>query len=299
MAVRQSDTLTHVGTEGADHEQLIAVTDADLWTATSGSGPGLLLAHGGPGLSDNLQPVARMVEDLATVHRYDQRACGRSTGETVGQTVASAVADMEALREHWGYDRWVVGGHSWGAALALFYALAHPERTRGVMYISGSGVTRPPERPRARGRLERLTPEEHHELSRSESLIREGDSAAATRVAHLMWRTDFADPSRAPDFAVEPLFAFPRNAAVGQVMRRSADERLAAGLAEDVRALPTPMLVLHGEDDPLPVECASDLASRMPQARLTVLAGVGHIPWLEDAAGTRAALRDFLEQLPG
>ena len=36
------------------------------------------LVHGGPGLSNNLAPVAEMVEDLARVHLYDQRGGGRS-----------------------------------------------------------------------------------------------------------------------------------------------------------------------------------------------------------------------------
>jgi proline iminopeptidase len=249
-------------------------------------------------MSDNLSALARMVEDLATVHRYDQQACGRSTGQQAGQTVDSAVADLDALREHWGYDSWVVGGHSWGAALALLYALTHPERTRAVVYISGTGVTPPPERPRARGRLERLSPSEQDELSRLDGPARAGDPVAAARVAHLMWRTDFSDPGKAPDFAIEPLFAYPRSAAAGQALRRSLDERVTAGLAEEVRRLGMPVLVLHGEDDPLPVECARDLAGRLPQVHLTVVPGVGHNPWLEDAAAVRTALRHFLTHLP-
>jgi proline iminopeptidase len=51
-----------------------------LWTATVGTEPPPVLCHGGPGLWDDQGPVARMVEDLATVHRYDQRGCGRSCG---------------------------------------------------------------------------------------------------------------------------------------------------------------------------------------------------------------------------
>jgi hypothetical protein len=42
-----------------------------------------------------LGAVARMVEDFVTVHRYDQRACGRSTGRGAGQTVPSAMADLD------------------------------------------------------------------------------------------------------------------------------------------------------------------------------------------------------------
>jgi pimeloyl-ACP methyl ester carboxylesterase len=59
-----------------------------------------------------------------------------------------------------------------------------------------------------------------------------------------------------------------------------------------------PVLVLHGEDDPLPVECATDLAGRLPKAHLTVVPGVGHNPWLEDEAAVPTALRHFLTHLP-
>ena len=86
----------------------------------------LLLCHGGPGGYDYLEPVAALVDDLAEVHRFDQRGGGRSTPGGPW-TVAALVDDMETLRRRFGHERWIVGGHSWGAHLALFYALAHPE----------------------------------------------------------------------------------------------------------------------------------------------------------------------------
>lgn len=110
-----------------------------LWTATGGEGPPLVLCHGGPGLWDDQGPVARMVEDLVTVHRYDQRGCGRSSASGP-YTVARFVADLEALREHFGRETWMVGRHSWGATLALRYAIAHPERVRALLYVSGTGA---------------------------------------------------------------------------------------------------------------------------------------------------------------
>ena len=125
---------------GAAQTQFVPVGAATLWTQTSGQGWPLVLCHGGPGMSDNLEPLARMVDDLMTVHRFDQRACGRSTGVGEGQTIVGAVADLEALRAHWGHRRWLVGGHSWGATLALGYALAHPGRVTGLLYLSGPGL---------------------------------------------------------------------------------------------------------------------------------------------------------------
>ena len=88
-----------------------------LWTATQGSGPPAVLCHGGPGIYDYLEPVAAMIHDLATVHRYDQRGCGRSQDEPPCD-VATFVADLDALRAHGGYESWTVIGHSWGAFLA-------------------------------------------------------------------------------------------------------------------------------------------------------------------------------------
>lgn len=51
------------------------------WTDPGTAGaPAVILVHGGPGLWDYLAPLAELVADRATVHRYDQRRCGSSTG---------------------------------------------------------------------------------------------------------------------------------------------------------------------------------------------------------------------------
>src|SRR5215210_3328068 len=119
--------------------EYVEVPGATLWTARRGSGLPVILLHGGPGLWDYLGPVAATVDDLATVYRYDQRACGRSSGDGP-YAVAGAVADLDAVRAAWGVERWTVFGHSWGATLALASAVAHPERTRAIVYVSGTGV---------------------------------------------------------------------------------------------------------------------------------------------------------------
>ncbi|MEO0784524.1 MAG: prolyl aminopeptidase, partial [Pseudomonadota bacterium] len=66
---------------------------------------------------------------------YDQRGCGRSRphSELRENTTWDLVADIEALREHLGVDRWVVFGGSWGSTLSLSYAVMHPERTLGLL----------------------------------------------------------------------------------------------------------------------------------------------------------------------
>src|SRR5687767_1759732 len=89
-------------------KELVEVNGVRLWTARQGCGPPLVLLHGGPGLWDDFADLAAMVADLVTVHRYDQRGCGRSMA-VPPYDVATFVADLEALRVRWGHPRWIVG----------------------------------------------------------------------------------------------------------------------------------------------------------------------------------------------
>lgn len=117
-------------------ERTVTSGAAKLWTIRTGAGDPVLLCSGGPGCCDYLQPVARMLEPRASVVRWEQRGCGRSTADGA-YDLATTLADMEAIRRDYGFERWAVGGHSWGADLALAYAWHHPERVTALLMISG------------------------------------------------------------------------------------------------------------------------------------------------------------------
>ena len=91
--------------------------------------------HGGPG--SGCQPDHRRLFDPERFHAvlFDQRGAGRSRpkGERDNNTLAHLIADMEIIREKFGFERWIVVGGSWGATLALAYAQAHPDRVSGLV----------------------------------------------------------------------------------------------------------------------------------------------------------------------
>jgi proline iminopeptidase len=120
-------------------ERVVAVNGAKLWVAEQGAGPPIVLCSGGAGLCDYLGPVAATVDDVAQVYRFDPRGCGRSSA-TPPYDMPTLLADLDALRSTMGHERWVVAGHSFGADLALAYALEHTARVRALVYISGTGV---------------------------------------------------------------------------------------------------------------------------------------------------------------
>ena len=120
-------------------EKYVEVAGAKLWTLSQGAGIPGVLCNGGPGCSDYLGPVARMIDDLSMVIRFEQRGCGRSD-ETGPYDIETCVDDLESIRKHYQVSRWMVGGHSYGPDLALAYTLAHPDRVLGMICIAGGVV---------------------------------------------------------------------------------------------------------------------------------------------------------------
>jgi proline iminopeptidase len=129
--------------------QRLAVDDLhELHIEECGNPDGLpvIFLHGGPGAG--VSPYHRRFFDPARyrIVLFDQRGAGKSTphAELRDNTTWHLVADIETIREHFGIDRWVVFGGSWGSTLALAYAQTHPERVLGLV-LRGIFLGRPHE----------------------------------------------------------------------------------------------------------------------------------------------------------
>jgi proline iminopeptidase len=118
--------------------QLLAVGDGhEIYVETVGRADGLpaVYLHGGPG--SGCQPDHRRLFDPERFHAvlFDQRGAGRCRpkGRREDNTLPHLIADMEMIRERFGFQRWMIVGGSWGATLALAYAQAHPDRVSGIV----------------------------------------------------------------------------------------------------------------------------------------------------------------------
>jgi proline iminopeptidase len=277
-----------------DVEAFVDANGAALWTATRGRGGPVLLIHGGPGICDYLEPVAGMLEDMATVHRYEQRGCGRSP-ELEPIDITTLVADIDLLRVAWGHERWVVVGHSWGAALALLYAIAHPERVTKLAYVSGVGITEAWKPEYRRMRDERLSARERARWTEvDEHIAGDRDPTLEIEWAEFLMKVDFADPSRLANVP-RPFFAYPMNRRVNARLNAEWTRLVDSGVLRDrASALQVPALVLHGDGDPRPPWPARELAELIPGARFVLLEDVGHEPFWERPEPLREHLRGFL-----
>jgi proline iminopeptidase len=283
-------------------EQYITIDGDRVWTASEGSGRHIVICHGGPGGWDDLGDLAAMLSDVATVHRYDQRACGRSSGPSPA-TMQELVEELEALRIAWKAERWIVVGHSAGAALALLYATQFPARTDALVCISGTGLDWARWRNTYHAEADaRLTPDQRVERDRLEPLLAAHPKDRRLHDAYclIQWSTDFADRSRALELAGQLLkpgllanWDVNRNVNADWGAIRSDPTR-----REQLESITQPILIVHGEGDPRPLAAVEGLPDMFPNARLALIPNAGHYPWMENAPATREAIRAFVTSLP-
>lgn len=268
-----------------------------MYWQTSGNPEGMPVVwlHGGPGSSAS--PLHRRFFDPALffIIQYDQRGCGRSlpAGAIVHNETADLIADIERLREHLSLERWDVVGGSWGGALALLYAQAHPTRIQRMLLRSPFLCTQaeiqhfmehPPEGCRTRWqRLKSFVPLDSQQsildyVYRVFCLERETEKQALLAHAWLAYE------------AAMNVFPTPASSVVtmdqGALIARYTVQShyLWHGcftppniLAHNHLLKGIPITLVHGEEDALcPIANSVEIQRVAPQAELVRVAGGGH-----------------------
>jgi len=277
-------------------EGFAPVAGGELYYRQVGDGRPLVVIHGGPDFDHTylLPDFDRLSSGFRLVY-YDQRGRGRWRGKVdLDQIhIDTYVADLEALRRHLGLDAMAVVGHSWGAIIALHYALRHPDRTSHVVLINSA-------------------PASHADLllMRTQRLRR--NSMHKDRLTALMPGYARGDPDAVADYyridfgttfrRIEDVQRLNLKWSRRDIQRgRAIEKRLSQGLiwSEGYSLLPAlaavraPTLVIHGDYDFIPIECAEHIVEAIPGARFAVIPDSGHFSYIDAPDQVRHALDRF------
>ena len=270
---------------------MIPVRGIELFVRRIGAGPPAVVLHGGPGAHhDYLLPGFDALADGRELVYYDQRGGGRSPvprDVPVGWT--EQVADLEALRETWGFERLRLAGYSWGGLLALLYALAHPGRVERLALVSPAPAWRAArerfEAAFARRNLDPAFQEARRQLR--ESGLRERDPSAYQQgIFELSVAPYFFDPARATELTPFRVTGRTQQEVWASLGEYDLRPRLAA-------LRDTASLVVHGEEDPIPIEAARTTAELIG-AEFHALPHCGHVPYVEAFGEFRRLVGEFL-----
>jgi pimeloyl-ACP methyl ester carboxylesterase/DNA-binding CsgD family transcriptional regulator len=214
-------------------------------------------------------PVWRhWVRELSRGHtlvRYDDRGCGLSDRDFEGTpSLETFVADLAAVVDAAGLERFSLLGISGGGPTAIAYAARNPERVdRLVLY--GTWV---------RGRDFREGPEVENARLVGE-LIRVGWGGtvpAFRQVFSSIWIPSAGEEQKRWYDELQ------QASSSGEVASRLWRARSAIEVSETARRVDVPALVLHARDDhAVPYREGRHLASLLPDARFVTLEGDNHI----------------------
>jgi proline iminopeptidase len=255
-----------------------------------GDGPPALLLHGGPAVPDYMDGCARELDGLFHSVHYTQRGTPPSGGARPF-TIESHMADALAVLDACGLEQvWVVG-HSWGAHLALHLLVRHPERLLGVIGIGSLGADGAIFEEFGANLRRGLAPDRVARLDEVEEQRRAGRATEADLLERfaILWPQFFANPDNWPGFPdrVGVACSAGTNASIGDHFERGT-------LVRGLPAADHPVLLVHGELDPLPIASATATAELIPGAIVEPIPGCGHFPWLEQPGSVRAAVERFL-----
>jgi proline iminopeptidase len=267
--------------------------DLAVWTtAPVGTELPLLLVNGGM-LYDHalLWPALSPLAARRQVILYDQRGRGASEAPAnpLDATIEDDAEDVRALRRTLGIRRWDVLGHSWGGGIAMLAVSKDQPGTRRLVTVDAVGPTNEWMDELHRTTLRRVSDAERAILSSVYPAgLHDPDPLVHGAHARAVYPAWFADPEFATYFTPPEATSITGAAVVARLRRSGYDWR------ERLRALLTPTLVLHGEQDALPVSAAHQLTALLPNARLALLPGAGHMPFWEAPAHFFELVDSFL-----
>lgn len=262
----------------------------------------VVLVHGQQGnsleyLAPDLLPLARGRVLLA----YTQRGGGRSdeVSEPERLGIDSHVRDLEALRQHFGLNRLALLAHSGGAGIAARYALAHPGRVERMLLVGAMPPARGPFYQSAmRSFVARFDSTElAHLQARQQALPTADDPAAVCRELHhtVLRRAYLVDPAALVRMRGDFCSAPPERLRTEGARSRAFQQSLGAwDWREELASIQAPVLIVHGARDAIPAAAAAAWAEALPDARVLVLPGADHFPWLDQPDEFFAAADGFL-----
>ena len=248
--------------------------------------PPLLLIHGSGASGGSWSPVVPALAGRHHVIRVDLPGCGQSP-PALSYDVPAQAGRVAALLDDLGLRDVAVAGHSSGGYVATALAEQRPDLVRSLALIS-TGPSPDALLPQPVLLRVLLTPPFGLLLwsRRSDAMIRRGISMTCAR------------PVDIPDELVAELRGITYRT-FRTVLRRNTAYITERSVPERLAALEVPVLVIFGAADPRWEPSSAHQYDAVPNARVELLPGVGHIPILEAPETTSQLLLGFTATAAG
>ncbi len=290
-------------------ESRVPVAGASLYARTIGNGQPILVLHGGPDFdSAYFRPDLDRLADAYRLIYYDQRARGKSAEHVRGEdvTLASDIDDLDKVRQHFGLESATLLGHSWGAVLAMEYALRNPTRVSRLILMNPATASAADLAVFRKVYVDKLG---DAAMSQQRQIVagrayQEGDPDAVAARYRIHFRPAFAHAEDFERLMKTMKAAFVAQGKDGIVKARVAEDRLmhdtwevpGYDLLPKLETLRVPTLGIAADHDFFPIETAAHIAQAIPGATLVTLQDCGHFSYMECPGDVHKVFDDFFSR---
>ena len=250
----------------------------------TGSGTPVLFIHGHPFNQSMWDTQVAALSWKYRVITFDLRGYGASEVPSAeATTLETMAADINALLDHLNIPTAVVAGLSMGGQIAMAFADQFPKRLSGLILAATFSHADTPEGANARRAM-------------ADRFIREGSALPGGEMLPKLLAP--ASIKKNPDLAlnVYTMIAHTPPAGAAAALRGRAQRK---DYTASLRHIAVPTLIVVGTEDAYsPVETAKLMQQSIPNARLEVFDGIGHMPNLEATDHFNAILHDYLAAIP-
>lgn len=238
-----------------------------------GAGKPLVLVHGYPLDHTIWDDVLTLLENDFDIILPDLRGFGESDVVEEKYKIADMAADIAGLLDQLGIEKTAIVGHSMGGYISLAFAHAYPGRVLGLGLVASQAPADPPERKQGR-------------YDAAAEIMKTGVGPVAESMSAKL------TPDKRVQAYVRGLIAAQQPAGLAGALKAMAERDDSTSILSSFHF---PVVLVHGEADELiPIQRAHDIKVTLPQAALTELSGVGHMPMMENQEATASALKKLL-----
>jgi proline iminopeptidase len=267
-------------------EKYIDADGVSFFVRDVGKGDPIIILHGGPGLDqgylyEELLPLAKSNRLIF----FDQRGCGRSVGEINLSTISmeNYVEDVERIRVGLGLGKVIVLGHSWGGLLGMEYAIKYSAQVKKLILMNSIPAN-------SEGMMDffievtrRMGNDMEFLKYLTESEAYKKMDPAAEAVYYRTWfRHYFYDQEKLDDLQLEFTEESVKGSRAVYKIFGETFFQTRYNLLGELKLLTMPVVVIHGDSDPIPWATAAEIANAIPGAKLSIMEQCGHFPYIEN-----------------
>jgi proline iminopeptidase len=279
----------------------VEVEEGKLFYQKFGSGEPIIILHGGPGLDQNylLPQMLELAKDHELIF-YDQRGSGRSLDASIDPkyvTLDQFTEDLEQLRLSLGLKKFIILGHSWGGLLAMNYSVKHSANVSSLILLSSA----PADSKGQKSFLDEFAIKTKPVIHKIPALFNDKEFAKLNaRQINQLYR-DLFSVYFENHLGIKKLTltmnkkSAVSGAKVNAIMSKTS--LLKFNLFPSLRKLNIPTLIIHGNQDIVPVSTATEIKEAIPGSEIIYLDNCNHFPYIEKPTELFRSIRNFLAKV--